>query len=218
MKIHAKSFMFNRKSKFCTPSGPLNPSESLPSADEGDFYAILQPLELTTSLPYENTTSFIDVFNNTEARYETTLESTIENATQQPDVFRKMFRNNTTACLSFFNKTMNYTNASDYCDRIGCFLVSVKTYDKLMILGDSAVSSDVWVGCDDMPKRDQFFWKEDRSPVTNETMDVICKGNRLTSYNTDSCCYYMRSKARVGADSCSLSFGFVCEKPFHLCY
>ena len=68
-----------------------------------------------------------------------------------------------TACLAvIMSSRANFTVASSYCEQIGGYLASVKTWDKLQLLTTAMGNNNsFWVGLDDMDEEGTFVWRED---------------------------------------------------------
>ncbi|GFS26257.1 C-type lectin [Elysia marginata] len=117
------------------------------------------------------------------------------------------------ACVLRMNVSMTYQEATSDCVSRGGYLASVKTSEKLAMVGSLAKGDSMWVGIDDLVEEGRYIWQEDNSQLTSAVRVVVFSSGQPNNHGNKEDCIHYRGGGyiRLNDDKCWNRIDALCE-------
>ncbi|GFN86265.1 C-type lectin-related protein 2 [Plakobranchus ocellatus] len=118
------------------------------------------------------------------------------------------------SCLLEMPFETTYQNATAECNKLGGYLASVKTVDKLEVVKAIANNTDMWIGLDDIVVEGDFIWQEDGTQLTSAELNAIFGWNVPNNdWGGQHCGRYWESSETLDDYFCYHLLKALCETP-----
>ncbi|XP_055895688.1 brevican core protein-like [Biomphalaria glabrata] len=123
------------------------------------------------------------------------------------------------ACVWMSSNSTDYITARDDCRGKDAHLYTVKTMDRLKWLQTYYPKTSIWIGLNDMVVEGILLWEDDNSVCNSSCISQYFNAGEPTNskYLTpdgEDCITYYLNLPLLNDVTCSLTYVYICEKPF----
>ncbi|GFO06656.1 C-type lectin-related protein 4 [Plakobranchus ocellatus] len=116
------------------------------------------------------------------------------------------------ACILYLRTPRSYNSSTSECNRLGGYLVSVRTEEKLQMVRDLSQGFFTWVEIDDQAQEGHYRWQEDGELLTRAERNALFYLSSLSHRNNLLDCVFYRYKYhKLFNFDCSHQIMALCE-------